>query len=113
MEHDEKDQKAVESPPPSDHLEPGTHQLSTIQALDQVRKDDKHHPRHWPVWQKWAVIICYCLLQVFVTITTTSYIAVEFLLQEKFGGSTQVITLGQSLFIIGNALGPVALGPLS
>ena len=35
------------------------------------------------------------------------------LIQEQLGGAQQVLTLGQSLYIVGNALGPVVLGPLS
>lgn len=37
----------------------------------------------------------------------------EFLVQETYGGTTQVVALGQSMFIIGTAVGPAFLGPLS
>ncbi|MCJ1351178.1 MAG: hypothetical protein MMC33_001160 [Icmadophila ericetorum] len=44
---------------------------------------------------------------------SASYVdAVEYLIQAKFNNpSTQVVTLGQSLFIVGNAVGPAFLGP--
>ena len=84
-----------------------------LEVLQQIKLKDEHHPVHWPVWKKWYIISVYCLLQVFVTLTSTSYVAIEFLIQEQFGGSTQVVTLGQSLFIVGNAIGPAFLGPLS
>ena len=87
--------------------------VGALGVLQKVKLHDEHHPIHWPVWQKWVIISIYCLLQVFVTITSTSYVSAEFLIQEKFGGSTQVIALGQSLFIVGNAVGPAVLGPLS
>lgn len=45
----------------------------------------------------------------FVTILSTDYISVEFLIQEQWGGSTQVVTLGQSLFIVGASLVQVLL----
>lgn len=87
---------------------------SALGVLNLVKLQDKHHPITWPVWKKWVIISVYCLLQVFVTLTSTSYIAVEFLIQEQYGNpSTQVVTLGQSLFIVGNAVGPAFLGPLS
>ena len=92
---------------------PGNGEDSAFEIVQQINLQDLHHPVHWPDFKKWWIVIIYCLLQVFVTITSTSYIAVEFLIQEKFGGSTQVITLGQSLFIVGNAIGPAFLGPLS
>jgi hypothetical protein len=49
----------------------------------------------------------------FVTITSTSYIGAEYDIMQKWGGSTQVVTLGQSMFIVGNAVGPAFMGPLS
>ena len=84
-----------------------------LAILQQINQHDQHHPVHWPVWKKWYILSVYCLLQVFVTLTSTSYVSVEFLIAEQFGGSQQVITLGQSLFIVGNAVGPAFLGPLS
>lgn len=86
---------------------------STLAALQRVRSADEHHPMHWGSFKKWFIVFWYCMLQVFVTLTTTTYVSAEFLVQEKFGGTTQVIALGQSMFIIGTAVGPVFLGPLS
>lgn len=42
---------------------------------------------------------------------STDYVSAEFLVEERFGVSAQVATLGQSLFIIGTAFGPVICGP--
>lgn len=84
-----------------------------LATLQQVNQHDQHHPVHWSVWKKWYITALYCLLQVFVSMTSTSYVSVEFLIEEQFGGSQQVITLGQSLFLVGNAVGPAFLGPLS
>ena len=87
---------------------------SALGILQQIDLQDQHHPLRWPVWKKWLIIIIYCLLQVFVTITSTSYVSAEFLITAKYHvSSTQVVTLGQSLFIVGNAVGPAFLGPLS
>jgi hypothetical protein len=46
-------------------------------------------------------------------LTTGFTVGIEYLIQEKWGGSTQVVTLGQSLFIVGTAVGPAFMGPLS
>lgn len=86
---------------------------STLAALQRVKTADEHHPIHWSSLKKWNIVFWYCLLQAFVTLTTTTYVAAEFLVQEKFGGTTQVVALGQSMFIIGTAIGPAFLGPLS
>lgn len=86
---------------------------STLAALQRVRTQDEHHPIHWSSAKKWIIVFWYCLLQVFVTLTTTTYVSAEFLVQEQYGGTTQVVALGQSMFIIGTAIGPAFLGPLS
>lgn len=86
---------------------------STLAALQRVRTADEHHPIHWSSAKKWFIVFWYCLLQAFVTLTTTSYVSAEFLVQEQYGGTTQVVALGQSMFIIGTAVGPAFLGPLS
>jgi MFS family permease len=86
---------------------------SALGILDLVSTKEKYHPIHWPVWKRWLIAITYCLLQTLVAMLSTSYISAEIPLQAKFGGSMQVVALGQSLFIVGTAVGPVFLGPLS
>jgi len=88
----------------------------TLAILELVQSHDAHHPMHWPAWQRWSLCAFYCLLQVFVTLTSTTYVSAEFLVTEKFNitdPTSQVVTLGQSLFILGTAVGPAFLGPLS
>ena len=92
---------------------PASRDDSALAILQHIKQVDQHHPVHWPSWKKWYIVSAYCLLQIFVTLTSTSYVSVEFLIAEQLGGSQQVITLGQSLFIVGNAVGPAVLGPLS
>jgi hypothetical protein len=45
--------------------------------------------------------------------TSTAYLSINFEIQEQFNSSAQVTALGQSLFIVGNGIGPLCLGPLS
>ncbi len=98
---------------PDGPISPARDEPTTLAILDLVKAKDVHHPMHWPAWTRWGIITIYCWLQVFVTLTSTTYLGAEYLIQEKWGGSTQVVTLGQSLFIVGNAVGPAFLGPLS
>jgi len=87
---------------------------TALLIVELVKAQDVHHPMHWPAWKRWSIIAVYCLLQVFVTLTSTTYVGVEYLIEEKFGvNSSQVVTLGQSMFIVGNAFGPAFMGPLS
>jgi hypothetical protein len=85
----------------------------TLTVIDLVKANNVYHPIHWPAWKRWGIVTIYCALQVFVCMSSTSYVSVETLIQEKWGGSTQVVTLGQSLFLLGTSIGPVFLGPLS
>lgn len=98
---------------PHGPINPAQDPDTTLAILELVRAKDVHHPIHWATWKRWVIIAIYCSLQTFVTLTTTSYVSAEYLIQEKWGGSTQVVTLGQSLFIVGNAVGPAFMGPLS
>lgn len=84
-----------------------------IDILQKIESHDPHHPIHWSLLKKWLIVTVYCLLQVFISMTSTSYTSIAYLIQTDLGGSTQVVTLGQSLWIAGNAVGPVILGPLS
>lgn len=78
-----------------------------------ITTEDRNHPIHWPGWKKWLIAIAYSLLQVLVTMQSTSYVSAEPVITQKYGGSDQVVGLGQSLFILGTAVGPAFLGPLS
>jgi MFS family permease len=84
-----------------------------IEASVPFSIDNPYHPYHWDWKKKYGIVIAYCTLQVFVTLTSTSYVAAEYYVQEKFGVNAQVSTLGQSMFIIGTAVGPAFMGPLS
>ncbi|KAI9837945.1 MAG: hypothetical protein M1837_002653 [Sclerophora amabilis] len=103
--------------PPKERLERGTLRDEaydpTLAILSLVKEQDEAHPIHWSTWKKWAIIIVYNLFQILVAMTSTSYLSIESSIQETLGGSTQVVTLGQSLYIAGNAIGPALLGPLS
>src|SRR5271156_7038291 len=91
----------------------GTERISALELLQKIESHSDAHPSTWPVWKKWLIVFIYCLLEVFVPLTSTSSVSAEFLIQERFPASTQVITLGQSMFIVGNAVGPAFLGPLA
>jgi hypothetical protein len=98
---------------PDGPVNPAQDPDTTIAILDLVKANDVHHPMNWPSWKRWVIITIYCFLQMFVTLTSTTYISAEWMIKEKWGGSTQVVTLGQSLFIVGNAVGPAFMGPLA
>jgi len=81
-----------------------------LALLAKIKTTDDAHPMHWVWYKKWFIVVVYCILQIFVTLTSTTYVSVEFLIMEKWTSSHQVATLGQSLFIMGTAVGPAFLG---
>lgn len=84
-----------------------------IEASIPYSLDNPLHPYYWPSWKKWSITIIYCLLQIFVTLTSTSYLSVEYVYQDRFGTNSQVSTMPQSFFIFGTAFGCAFAGPLS
>ncbi|KAH3665753.1 hypothetical protein OGAPHI_003941 [Ogataea philodendri] len=84
-----------------------------VEASVLFTLDNPYHPYNWPVWKKYLIVCIYCLLQAYVNMTSTSYVAVEWIVQERFGTTAQVSALGQSMFILGTGVGPAFLGPLS
>jgi hypothetical protein len=64
-----------------------------LDVLEHVKETDAAHPMHWSLWKKWFVITVYCLLQVYVTMTSTMYVSVETFIQERFPSTLQVVTL--------------------
>lgn len=103
---------AEKAEPPAANAAPSTGADAALSALWKV-EFSASHPIHWSPLKKWSIVAVYCLLQVFITLSTTTYVSAEFLVQERYGGSTQVVALGQSMFIVGTAVGPAFLGPLS
>ncbi|ORY85524.1 MFS multidrug transporter-like protein [Protomyces lactucae-debilis] len=103
----------MESSTPGSLDKVAAHTGDPVEALALAILDHPAHPMHWSTFKKWIIIVIYCLLQLFIAMTSTSYVSVVYLIQERFGTSLQVTTLGQSLFIVGNAVGPLFLGPLS
>lgn len=99
--------------PVSSDLEGAVQSDDPLALLSKIETSSEAHPIRWSLWKKWFIVIVYCTLQMFVTLTSTTYVSVEFLIMEKWTSSTQVATLGQSMFIVGTAVGPAFLGPLS
>lgn len=100
------------APAPTHH----NHRRGNTDAFDILETvQDLHpaHPIHWPEWKKWLIVTLYNILQTYVGMGATMYVSAEYKIIEKYGVSQQVATLGESMFIVGNAIGPAFLGPLS
>ena len=75
---------------------------------------DPMHPRgRYSTLQKWVFVIICSSTSFCVTCASSLYTMTYEQLEDEFGCSEEVATLGLSLFVIGLGLGPMLLGPLS
>lgn len=81
--------------------------------LDSFPKDDPENPRNWPPWRKWSIVAAIIPIDLSVSWGASGYSPAEMLFGKDFGVSAEVATLGLSLYILGLALGPMTLAPLS
>lgn len=68
-------------------------------------------PRNWPIWRKWWIICGLLFYTVIIFICETGFVIAD--AETEFGVDTELAVLAQSIFILGVAIGPMILGPLS
>ena len=75
--------------------------------------NDPGNPRNMNGARKWLVTCVMALCSMCVTCTSSLYTMTYTQINEEFGNSRIVATLGLSLFVFGLGLSPMVLGPLS
>lgn len=75
--------------------------------------DDPENPRNWSEWRKWSIVFAITLIDLSVSWGASGYSPAETEMEELFGVSAEVGTLGLSLYVLGLSLGPMSLAPLS
>lgn len=88
---------STDEPDDEPHFEPG----------------DPDNPRNWPEWRNWSIVIAVTLIDLSVSWGALGYTPAEKEMEAEFGVSAEVGTLGLSLYILGLALSPMTLAPLS
>ena len=74
---------------------------------------DAENPRNWPAWRKWSIVAVIILVDLSVSWTASGFSPGSTEFSKEFGVSSEVATLGLSLTVLGFALGPMTLAPLS
>ncbi|KAF9892632.1 hypothetical protein FE257_001034 [Aspergillus nanangensis] len=74
---------------------------------------DSDNPRCWPRWQKWYITCVVSMLNVVTCLCAGSISSGATQIAEEFHVSSEVTTLCLSMYILGFAIGPVLLAPLS
>ncbi|KKK24302.1 putative MFS transporter [Aspergillus rambellii] len=75
--------------------------------------DDPLHPQNWPIRKKILISIVLAFTTFNSTFTSSIYSAANSVVSSKFNVSTEVGTLGLSLYVLGFACGPTLFSPLS
>ncbi|MCJ1401335.1 hypothetical protein MMC11_004547 [Xylographa trunciseda] len=76
-------------------------------------KDDKENPRNWTHGKKYYITILVSTLNVLTCICAGGISSASTDIASEFNVSAEVTTLGLSMYILGFALGPLVLAPLS
>lgn len=78
----------------------------------EFEKDDPLNPMNWSQLPKWLITSVVTLSVFAVTLTSSAYSVSSNEIMRDFNISTEVFTLGISLFVLGFAIGPAVWGPL-
>ena len=74
---------------------------------------DPENPRNWPLWRKWSIVIAVVFIDLTVSFVASGFSPASAKFAKDFGVSSEVVTLGLSMTVLGFALGPMTLAPLS
>lgn len=80
---------------------------------DHFAPDDPDNPRNWPSWRKWLIVAVITPIDLSVSWGASGFSPATESFRHEFGLSETAATLGLSLYILGLALGPMSLAPLS
>ncbi|KAI4861938.1 major facilitator superfamily protein [Hypoxylon rubiginosum] len=85
----------------------------TVSTSIRFAADDPENPRNWPSWRKWIIVAAITPIDLSVSWGASGFSPASSSFRHDFGVSETVATLGLSLYILGLALGPMSLAPLS
>lgn len=90
--------------------DPNNHSDQTTVAF---KDGDPSNPRNFPVWRKWSIVTAITLIDLTVSWGASGFSPASADFEESFNIGGEVGTLGLSLYVLGLALGPMTLAPLS
>jgi hypothetical protein len=75
--------------------------------------NDPNNPMNFPRWRKWVITTMMGVMTFCITFASSVFSTATEATAEVFGVSSEVMTLGTSLFVLGFAVGPIVWGPFS
>jgi len=89
------------------------HPDSTTPIFVTFAKNDLENPREYALWKKWYITCFVSFLNILTCLVAGGYSSGSEDVQAEFQVSAEVATLGLSMYILGFAIGPPVLAPLS
>lgn len=93
--------------------EPQPQQQKDPNLVDWNGSDDPENPRNFTYWRKWRITASMGFMTLCITFASSVFSTATVATSLLFGVSTETMTLGTSLFVLGFAVGPLVWGPLS
>ncbi|KAN0112715.1 MFS general substrate transporter [Hyaloscypha variabilis] len=103
------------------NVEGGNERAEQLKRKESKQKDpnliewdgpeDPENPMNWPTNKKWIVTLALGMMTFCVTFASSVFSNATVPVAELFGVSTEVTTLGTSLFVLGFGAGPLVWGP--
>lgn len=104
----------IRSRPVPRFTHPLSHQRTTpAELVDFDGPDDPYRPINWPTHKKVSTTLLYGLVTMTASWASSSYSAGTSQVASQFEVSTEVATLGTTIFLLGFGLGPLLWAPLS
>lgn len=75
--------------------------------------DDPDKPLNWPARKRWLITVTLGFVTLCITFASSVFSTGTVAVAKQFNVSTEVTTLGTSLFVLGFAVGPLVFGPMS
>jgi len=75
--------------------------------------NDRRNPMTWKKWKKWVITIIVAIATLAVSFVSSAYSGGIKQILAEFNISSEVATLGISLFVLGFAIGPLLWAPMS
>ena len=102
-----------DSPQQPSGISPAPSETAAAEVELSFEPDDPKNPRNWSEWKKWRITLAILLIDFTVSWGASAYSPATAEMEELFGVSAEVGTLGLSLYVLGLVFGPMSLAPLS
>lgn len=84
-----------------------------VSQLDWDGPDDMGNPQNWPKWKKWFITFTVAIVCLCISLGSSLYVSGVPEIMLEFNVSQELCLVGLTLYLVGLALGPVLMAPLS